>query len=179
MACPFLFVLGIRLAGRFRPVRYAFDWLKLHLPVIGSVVYKTSVARWTRTFATLIHAGVPILDVLKITAETADSEIYARMLVGAERAIRQGDTFARPLERSGTVDPVVINMIQVGEETGDLDAMLMKVADTFEEEADVLIGSLTSILEPVMILLLGGLVGVIVLAIFLPIMEILVRMIGG
>jgi type IV pilus assembly protein PilC len=178
MACPFLVLLGFRLAGRIRSGRYAFDWLKMHLPVIGSVAYKTSVARWTRTFATLIHAGVPILDVLRITAETADSEIYARMLVGAERAIRQGDTFARPLERSGTVDPMVVNMIQVGEETGDLDAMLIKVADTFEEEADVLIGSLTSILEPVMILLLGGLVGVIVLAIFLPILQILTELLS-
>lgn len=178
MACPFIALLGVRLAGRFRPGRYAFDWLKLHLPVVGAVVYKTSVARWSRTFATLIHAGVPILDVLKITAETADSEIYARMLVGAERAIRQGDTFARPLERSATVDPMVVSMVQVGEETGDLDKMLIKVADTFEEEADVLIGALTSILEPVMILLLGGLVGVIVLAIFLPIIQILVDLMG-
>lgn len=174
--CPFVFILILRLVRRFGGGRYALDWLKLHIPVVRSVVYKTTVARWTRTFATLIRAGVPILDVLKIVSETADNEVYSRMLCGAQRAIRQGDTFARPLERSHTVDPMVVDMIQVGEETGDLDVMLMKVADDFEEEADLLIGSLTSILEPVLILVLGGLVGVIVMSVFIPIIQILIRM---
>ena len=147
------------------------DWLKLRTPVIKKLVYKTSVARWTRTLATLISAGVPILEALNITRETAGNEIYASMLGKVQGAIRQGDTFANPLRQSKTVDSIVVNMVDVGEETGDLDKMLMKVADNFDEEADVLVGSLMSLLEPVMIIVLGGLVGTIVLAMFLPMVK--------
>ncbi len=141
------------------------------LPVAGTIVYKTSVARWTRTLGTLISAGVPILEALNITRETAGNEVYTSMLGKVHAAIRQGDTFANPLRQSKTVDSLVVNMIDVGEETGDMDKMLEKVANNFDEEADVLVSSMMSLLEPIMILVLGALVGTIVVAMFLPMVQ--------
>jgi type IV pilus assembly protein PilC len=143
------------------------------MPVIGKLVYKTAVARWTRTLGTLISAGVPILEAINITAETSGNEVYSAMLRKVHNAIRQGDTFANPLKQSKTVDGLVVNMIDVGEETGDMDKMLIKIANNFDEEVDVLVGSLMSLLEPMMIIVLGLTVGTIVLAIFLPMVRII------
>jgi type IV pilus assembly protein PilC len=168
-------VLLVKLIGRFNRGRYALDWLKLHLPIARHIVYRTAVARWTRTLATLIHAGVPILEAINITREAADNGIYSRMLGKVHAAIRQGDTFANPLRQSKTVESLVVNMVRVGEETGDLDKMLMKVADNFDEKADVQVSAMMSLLEPVMIVLLGLIVGTIVLAMFLPIVGIIVN----
>ena len=169
--CPFLLIAIVRLIKQFRQGRFASDWLKLHLPIVKKIVYKTAVARWTRTLATLISAGVPILEAINITRETADNEIYARMLGKVHQAIRQGDTFANPLRQSKTVDSIVVNMVDVGEETGDLDKMLMKVADNFDEEADVLVSGLMSMLQPLIVVLLGAIIGTIVLAMFLPMVS--------
>ena len=171
LTIPFILFSLLKLIRQFRNGRYAMDWMKLRTPVIKKLVYKTAVARWTRTLSTLISAGVPILEALNITRDTADNEIYASMLQKVQGAIRQGDTFANPLRQSKTVDSIVVNMVDVGEETGDLDKMLQKVADNFDEEADVLVGSLMSLLEPIMIIVLGGLVGTIVLAMFLPMVK--------
>jgi len=165
---PFILLALFRLAKQFHTTKFGIDWLTLHLPVIKQVAYKTTVARWTRTLATLIGAGVPILEALNITRETSDNEIYVRMLGKVHAAIRQGDTFANPLRQSKTVDSIVVNMVDVGEETGDLDKMLMKVADNFDEDADVLVSGLMSLLEPVLIVFLGIIVGTIVIAMFLP-----------
>ena len=170
---PFIFFALLKFIRKFKPGRYGLDWIKLRLPVIRKLVYKTTVARWTRTLATLIGAGVPILEALNITRETADNEIYSRMLGKVHQAIRQGDTFANPLRQSNTVDSIVVNMVDVGEETGDLDKMLMKVADNFDEEADVMVGAMMSLLEPIMIVMLGLIVGTIVLAMFLPMVKII------
>ncbi len=172
-ASPFVLIFMLRLIRRFRRGRYTMDWLKLHLPIIRKLVYKTSVARWTRTLATLISAGVPILDALKIARDTAENEVYSEMLDKSLREIRQGNTFAQPLRRSNAVDEIVVNMIEVGEETGDLDKMLMKVANNFDEESDVLVGAMMSLLEPVMIIILGLVVGTIILAIMLPILDVM------
>lgn len=171
---PFAFIATLKLIRRFRAGRYALDTVNLKLPVAGTIIYKTSVARWTRTLGTLISAGVPILEALNITRETAGNEVYTSMLGKVHAAIRQGDTFANPLRQSKTVDSLVVNMIDVGEETGDMDKMLEKVANNFDEEADVLVSSMMSLLEPIMILVLGVLVGTIVIAMFLP----MVRMIS-
>lgn len=165
---PFILMAIFRLIKQFQNGRYAIDWVTLRMPVLKQVVYKTTVARWTRTLATLISAGVPILEALNITRETSGNEVYARMLGKVHGAIRQGDTFANPLRQSKTVDAIVVNMVDVGEETGDLDKMLMKVADNFDEDADVLVSALMSMLEPLMIVFLGGIVGTIVLAMFMP-----------
>jgi type IV pilus assembly protein PilC len=171
IAVPFVVMSIFKLIRQFRRGRYVMDWIKLRTPIIKKLIYKTSVARWTRTLATLISAGVPILEALNITRETADNEIYSSMLNKVQAAIRQGDTFANPLRQSKTVDSIVVNMVDVGEETGDLDKMLLKIADNFDEEADVLVGSLMSLLEPIMIIVLGSLVGTIVLAMFLPMVR--------
>jgi type IV pilus assembly protein PilC len=168
---PFIILSLFKLISRFKYGRFAMDWLKLHLPIIKKVVYKTAVARWTRTLATLIGAGVPILEAINITRETADNEVYAKMLGKVHGAIRQGDTFANPLRQSKTVDSIVVNMVDVGEETGDLDKMLMKVADNFDEDADVLVSAMMSLLEPIMIVTLGLIVGTIVLSMFLPMVK--------
>ncbi|MHC5082503.1 MAG: type II secretion system F family protein [Planctomycetota bacterium] len=168
---PFILSALLKLIRQFRRGRYVMDWTKLHTPAIKGLVYKTTVARWTRTLATLISAGVPILEALNITRDTSENEVYAKMLNNVQSAIRQGDTFANPLRQSKTVDSIVVNMVDVGEETGDLDKMLIKVADNFDDDADVMVGSLMSLLEPIMILLLGGIVGVIVLAMFMPMVK--------
>jgi type IV pilus assembly protein PilC len=170
---PFILFSLLQVVRKFKGGRFVMDWIKLHMPVMKQVVYKTSVARWTRTLATLIGAGVPILEAINITRETADNEIYSRMLGKVHAAIRQGDTFANPLRQSKTVDAIVVNMVDVGEETGDLDKMLMKVADNFDEEADVLVSAMMSLLEPIMIVSLGLIVGTIVLAMFLPMVKII------
>lgn len=170
---PFIIVSLLKFARKFKAGRYGLDWIKLRMPVIKKLVYKTTVARWTRTLATLIGAGVPILEAINITRETADNEIYASMLGRVHQAIRQGDTFANPLRQSKTVDSIVVNMVDVGEETGDLDKMLMKVADNFDEEADVMVGAMMSLLEPIMIVTLGLIVGTIVLAMFLPMVKVI------
>jgi type IV pilus assembly protein PilC len=168
---PFIFFSLFKMIYKFKPGRFAMDWVKLRLPVIKNLTYKTSVARWTRTLSTLIGAGVPILEAINITRETSDNEIYARMLGKVHAAIRQGDTFANPLRQSKTVDSIVVNMVDVGEETGDLDKMLSKVADNFDEEADTLVSSMMSLLEPIMIVSLGLIVGTIVIAMFLPMVR--------
>ncbi len=168
---PIVIVMTLKLIRQFRPGRLVLDIVKLRMPVVGKITYKTSVARWTRTLGTLINAGVPILEAINITRETAGNEVYANMLGKVHASIRQGDTFANPLRQSKTVDAIVVNMVDVGEETGDLDKMLEKVANNFDEEADVLVSSLMSLLEPIMILGLGGMVGTIVVAMFLPMVK--------
>lgn len=170
---PVAFISFFKFVSQFSNGRYVLDQLKLHLPVLKPITYKVSVARWTRTLGTLISAGVPILEAINIARDTSGNEVYGRMLQKVHNAIRQGDTFANPLKQSKTVDSIVVNMIDVGEETGDMDKMLEKIANNFDEEADVLVSSLMSLLEPIMILFLGGMVGTIVVAMFLPIIKII------
>jgi len=173
IAIPFVWIMTLRIIRQFPAGRMILDMINLKLPVVGQLVYKTGVARWTRTLGTLISAGVPILEAINITAETSGSEVYSAMLRKVHNAIRQGDTFANPLRQTKTVDGLVVNMIDVGEETGDMDKMLIKIANNLDEEIDVLVGALMSLLEPIMILVLGAIVGVIVLAIFLPMVKII------
>jgi type IV pilus assembly protein PilC len=173
LAVPFVIMFALRIIRKFGIGRYILDTVNLKMPVIGQIVYKTTVARWTRTLGTLISAGVPILEAINITADTSGNEVYSTMLRKVHNGIRQGDTFANPLRQSKTVDGLVVNMIDVGEETGDMDKMLLKIAANFDEEVDVLVGSLMSLLEPIMIIVLGGVVGTIVLAIFLPMVKII------
>jgi len=173
VAVPFGVMFILRTVRRFRGGRLVLDSVKLKLPVVGQLSSKVSVTRWTRTLGTLISAGVPILDALNVTRETAGNEVYANMLAKVHNSIRQGDTFAAPLRQSKTVDLIVSNMVAVGEETGDLDKMLLKVADNYDEQVDVLVASLMSMLEPIMIVVLGGVVMTIVLSIFLPMIGII------
>jgi type IV pilus assembly protein PilC len=165
---PLLFIMGIRLLKISRGGRYFVDSVSIRLPVLGMILAKTSIARFSRTLGTLIAAGVPILEALTITADTAGNEVYARALQKVREAIREGENVAGPLRQSKVVDPMVVNMIDVGEETGELDKMLNKVADTYDEEIETLVAGLTSLLEPVMVITLGVIVGFIVVALFMP-----------
>ncbi len=166
-------VFLLRLIRKARAGRVVLDTIKLKLPIIGQLSSKISITRWTRTLGTLISAGVPILDAINVTRETAGNEVYANMLSNVHNSIRQGDTFAGPLKASKTVDLLVANMVAVGEETGDLDKMLLKVADQYDEQVDVLVGGLMSMLEPLIILVLGATVMCIVLSVFLPMIQVI------
>lgn len=152
---------------------YVLDLVKLKIPVFGTLIHKTSVARFTRTLGTLIGAGVPILEAINITKDTTGNEVFTRALSAVHDSIREGESFAAPLRAARIVDSLVVNMVDVGEETGDLDKMLMKVADNYEEEIDVLVNSLVSLLEPIMVGVLGLIVGFIVLALFLPLVKLI------
>ena len=151
--------------------RYVIDLIFIKVPVMGQIV--SSIARFTRTLGTLVSAGVPILEALSITRETTGNEVYASMLRKVHDSIREGDTFANPLRASKCVDSIVVNMVDVGEETGELDKMLYKVADNYDDEVDTLVASLVSLLEPIMVVVLGGIVGFIVVSLYLPMIHLI------
>jgi type IV pilus assembly protein PilC len=173
LGVPFAFIFLTRIIRRFRIGRYVLDNIRIRMPVMGQLTRKVAVTRWTRTLGTLIGAGVPILDAINVTSETAGNEVFARMLINVQNSIRQGDTFAAPLKQSKTVDLIVSNMVAVGEETGDLDKMLLKIADNYDEQVDVLVASMMHLIEPIMIVGLGGIVLVIVMSVFAPMIKII------
>src|SRR4051812_9041959 len=173
LASPFVMIGLIRLIRMSEGGKYAVDVVKLKIPILGAILGKTAIARFTRTLGTLISAGVPILDAINITKETAGNEVYARALLKVHDAIREGESMADPLRATKVCDAIVVNMIDVGEETGDLDKMLLKVADNYDNDVDVLVGSLISILEPVMVVVLGLIVGFIVIALFMPMITLI------
>lgn len=173
VASPIVITLVWRLIRTSEGGKYATDAVKLKVPILGSILGKSAIARFTRTLGTLISAGVPILDAINITKETCGNEVYGRALAKVHDAIREGESMADPLRATKVCDAIVINMIDVGEETGDLDKMLMKVADNYDSDVDVLVGSLISILEPVMVVILGVIVGFIVIALFMPMISLI------
>ncbi|MGA3066534.1 MAG: type II secretion system F family protein [Tepidisphaeraceae bacterium] len=176
---PIAIVLGIKLVRMSDGGKWFVDWASLKIPVLGGILGKTAVGRFTRTLGTLISAGVPILDAINITKETCGNEVYARALAKVHDAIREGESIADPLRATKVVDAIVVNMIDVGEETGDLDKMLMKVADNYDNDVDVLVGSLISILEPIMVVVLGLIVGFIVISLFAPMVSLIQAVSGG
>lgn len=147
------------------------DRLLLKLPVFGILLKKVSVARFARTLGTLVSSGVPILDGLSIVSKTAGNRTIETAILDARASIREGETIAEPLNRSGIFPPMVIQMISVGESTGALDSMLAKIADFFEEEVDVAVGNLTSLLEPFLMIFLGVVIGGVVVSMYLPIFQ--------
>jgi type IV pilus assembly protein PilC len=149
--------------------RRRIDGFLLAFPVLGDVLRKSAVSRFTRTLGTLISSGVSILDGLEITAKTAGNAVIQDAIMASRSSIAGGDTIAAPLEKSGVFPPMVISMIAVGEQTGGLDEMLSKIADFYDDEVDVAVGGLLSLMEPVMILFLGVIVGGMIIAMYLPI----------
>jgi type IV pilus assembly protein PilC len=147
------------------------DSLLLRLPVLGDLLRKSAVSRFTRTLGTLISSGVSILDGLEITAKTAGNRVVHDAVMQSRASIAGGDTIAAPLEKSKVFPPMVISMISVGEQTGGMDEMLSKIADFYDEEVDVAVGALLSLMEPVMIVVLGVIVGGMVVAMYLPIFD--------
>ena len=170
---PIAVILIMKLVRQSSGGRHFLDNMKGNIPVFGQIVRKTAVSRFTRTLGTLLSAGVPILEALNITRETAGNEVYNRALLKVHGAIREGESFASPLRQAKVVEPMVINMIDVGEETGDLDKMLMKVADTYDNEVETLVAGMVSLLEPVMVIVLGVIVGFIVVALFMPLVSLI------
>ncbi len=153
--------------------RRHFDRSLLQVPVLGSLIRKAAVSRVTRTLGTLLSSGVPILEGLEITARTAGNCVIQDAIQESRAAIRRGDSIARPLRETGAFPPMVARMIHVGEETGDLDGMLARIADFYDDEVDAGAESLLKILEPVLIVVLGGLVGGMIIAMYLPIFELI------
>ncbi|MBL8815807.1 MAG: type II secretion system F family protein [Planctomyces sp.] len=170
---PFGFFLFIKIVKKNKTGAYVVDWLSLRIPLIGKILHIGTIARVTRTLGTLIASGVPILEGLLIARDTAGNAVFVRAFDNIYSAIREGETIAVPLKESRIVDDLVVNMVDVGEETGALDDMLYKVADVYDEEVEVRVESLVSLLEPIMVVVLGLIVGFIVIALFLPLIKLL------
>ena len=197
--------LMVKLIRKFKAGRMGWDMFLLKMPVFGQIIEKNIVARTTRTLGTLVASGVPILEALNITRETAATPCSRTCIMKVYESIREGESISRPMKEfsrppfhpmaaffwfffvagpigvliyltrmnSRVVDDLVVNMVDVGEETGELDTMLYKVADNYDEEVAVLTESLVSLLEPLMIVILGVMVGFIVIALFLPLIKII------
>jgi type IV pilus assembly protein PilC len=153
--------------------RKLWDKFKLVVPVLGPVVSKVAIARFTRTLGTLISSGVPILQALTIVKETSGNVIVGNAVTMIHESVKEGETITAPLEASGVFPPMVISMVDVGEQTGALPEMLMKIADNYEEEVDNAVAAMTSLLEPIMIVILAVIVGSIVIAMFLPLIDLM------
>ena len=170
---PIGFVLFVKIVKKNKTGAYVMDWLSLRIPLIGKILHIGTIARVTRTLGTLISSGVPILEALLISRDTAGNAVFVRAFDNIYSAIREGETIAVPLKESRIVDDLVVNMVDVGEETGALDDMLYKVADVYDEEVEVRVESLVSLLEPIMVVVLGLIVGFIVIALFMPLIKLL------
>ncbi len=175
---PAAFIL-LKLIRKAGPGRAVTDIMMLWTPIFGGLIKKSTIARFTRTLGTLISAGVPILEAVIITKETCGNYVFEKALQKVHDSIREGESFAQPLRESKTCDAIVVNMVDVGEESGDMDAMLLKIADNYDEEVDVAVQSLTKLIEPLMIVILGGMVGTIVVAMFMPMVAMLEGLQGG
>jgi type IV pilus assembly protein PilC len=161
--------------------RRVFDKFKLKMPVMGPVVSKVAISRFTRTLGTLVSSGVPILQALTIVKETAGNVIVANAVASVHESVKEGETITAPLEASGVFPPMVISMVDVGEQTGALPEMLLKIADNYDDEVDNAVAAMTSLLEPIMIVFLAVIVGSIVIAMFLPLIDLMNRVgdVGG
>jgi len=175
---PALFML-FKLIRMTKPGRAVTDTVLLYTPILGGLIRKSTIARFTRTLGTLIAAGVPILEAINITKETSGNYVFEKALGKVHDSIREGETFAAPLREAKVCDAIVVNMIDVGEETGDMDTMLLKVADNYDDEVDTAVGSLVSLLEPLLVIVLGGIVGTIVVAMFMPMVAMIEGLQGG
>ena len=162
-----------KVAARTRAGRAIIDRAKLRAPLFGDLIRKTSISRFSRTLGTLVTSGVPILQALDITRETAGNTVIARAIAQVHDSVKEGESITQPLEASGAFPPMVISMIDVGEETGQLPEMLLKIAEVYDDEVDNSVAALTSLLEPVMIVLLALIVGTIVIALFMPLVSII------
>ncbi|MDQ7842956.1 MAG: type II secretion system F family protein [Armatimonadota bacterium] len=168
-----LLLYGLRLYIRTPPGRMNFDRFKLRIPIFGPLVRKVTISRFSRTLGTLISSGVPIMQALEVVAKAVDNTIVSQAIDNVRASIREGESVALPLQASGLFPPMVVQMTAVGEETGQLDSMLTKVADFYDGEVETTLSQLTSIIEPLLILFLGFVVGFIVLAFYMPLYQII------
>jgi type IV pilus assembly protein PilC len=178
LGCVVAFFIVLRLIVKTKLGRRLFDRFKLNMPVLGPVITKVAIARFTRTLGTLVSSGVPILQALTIVKETAGNVIVGEAVSKVHESVKEGETITAPLDASNVFPPMVISMVDVGEQTGALPEMLMKIADTYEDEVDNAVAAMTSLLEPIMIVFLAVIVGSIVIALFLPLID-LINTLGG
>jgi type IV pilus assembly protein PilC len=164
-------IITIKILGKSKYVKSAMDRVVLKVPLVGDLVTKVAVARFARTLGTLITSGVPILQALKITKETIGNEVIQNAIQKVHDSIKEGETIAAPLDESKVFPAMVVNMIDVGEETGSLDAMLMKVADIYDAEVEAAVEAMLALMEPMIIICLGGVIGFIVISLYLPIFS--------
>jgi type IV pilus assembly protein PilC len=162
-----------KLIARTRAGRTIIDRFKLRVPLFGDLIRKTAISRFSRTLGTLVTSGVPILQALNITRETAGNTVIAGAISQVHDSVKEGESIVQPLEASGAFPPMAISMIDVGEETGQLPEMLLKIADVYDDETDNSVAALTSMLEPIMIVFLALVVGTIVIALFMPLISII------
>jgi type IV pilus assembly protein PilC len=170
---PIALWLLLKIIRKNKMGEYICDKILLKIPVLGKIVEKSTVARTARTLGTLISSGVPILEALIIARDTAGNAVFRRAFDNIYAAIREGESMAVPLKEARVVDDLVVNMVDVGEETGALDTMLYKIADVYDEEVSVLVEGLINLLEPMMVVILGLIVGFIVIALFMPLIKLL------
>jgi len=159
--------------------RLVIDGLILKIPIFGEVIKKIIVARFSQTLGTLLASGISILEALDITARTAGNLVIQNALLDARKAVQEGNTLVEPLKKSGLFPPMVVQMVGVGEQTGELDQMLQKMADFYEEQADAAIADFLTLIEPLMIIFLGGVIGGIVISMYLPIFSLIGKLAGG
>jgi type IV pilus assembly protein PilC len=166
------FIAYKRLRKSNAEFRLRADRLKLKIPIFGDLFQKIALSRFSRTLALLLRAGVPVLQALDIVADTTGNEVLTRATNDVKDSVRSGETMAGPLERHGVFPPMVVQMISVGEDTGAIDAMLDKVSDFYDQEVESTTESLTSLIEPIMIAVLGGIVGAMIIALYMPMFKI-------
>ncbi|OFX14863.1 MAG: hypothetical protein A2Z18_06365 [Armatimonadetes bacterium RBG_16_58_9] len=174
-----VFIVAIKLFVKTKVGRRIVDRLKLKAPVFGKLNHKVCLARFSRTLSTLLASGVGILQAMETVSGTVANDIISDAILEARARIREGDRIGEPLAKSSLFPPMVVQMVSIGEESGSLDAMLGKIADFYEDEVDAALASLTAAIEPVLIVGLGGVVGFIVIALFLPLIEVIKNLSGG
>ncbi len=158
--------------------RLLWDKFQLKMPALGPVISKVAISRFTRTLGTLVSSGVPILQALTIVKETSGNVVISNAIVKVHESVKEGETITAPLEASGVFPPMVVSMVDVGEQTGAMPEMLLKIADNYDEEVDNAVAAMTSLLEPIMIVFLAVIVGSIVIAMFLPLISMISNMSG-
>jgi type IV pilus assembly protein PilC len=168
-----LVIVAYNVAAKTTKGREVVDAIKLRLPLFGDLIKKGSISRFSRTLGTLVTSGVPILQALNITRDTAGNVVLSNAIQKVHDSVKEGESIVSPLEKSGLFPPMVVSMIDVGEETGQLPEMLLKIADVYDDEVDNTVAGLTSLLEPIMIVFLAVVVGTIVIALFLPLIDII------
>ena len=168
-----IFIIAFKIFARTKIGRKLFDKFKLNMPVLGPVFSKVAISRFTRTLGTLVSSGVPILQALTIVKETSGTVVVSNAVAMVHESVKEGETITAPLEASKVFPPMVISMVDVGEQTGALPEMLMKIADNYDDEVDNAVSAMTSLLEPIMIVFLAVVVGSIVMALFLPLIALI------
>ena len=169
-------IIFFQIVSRIPAGKWGLDWVKYNMPLFGPIVAKSAISRFGRTLGTLMSSGVPVLNSLAIVKETSGNEVVASAIQKVHDAVKEGEGIAGPLDKTKIFPPMVISMVEVGEETGKLPEMLEKIADTYDEEVDNSVSALTSLIEPLMIVMLAGIVGTIVVALFMPLVKIIEKL---